>query len=88
MTAKQRRQLQSVEETVLADDLVVSVVLGAAVGSLEEQLALHGAEAVPQDQREHTGQVLALLRSRHTTLVEAGIESFEFEPIEGQLVAN
>lgn len=68
--------------------LVVSVVLGAAIGSLEEQLAFTGATAVPYDQRRQMEQVLSLLRSRHTTLIEQGIESFEFEPITPELVAH
>ena len=76
------------ESGELRDDLVVSVVLGASVGSLEEQLALSGLDAVAESEREHTEQVLALLRSRHTTLVEKGIESFEFEPIAADLVAH
>jgi hypothetical protein len=67
--------------------LVVSVVLGAAIGSIEEQLAFTGATAVPLTQRAQMEQILALLRSRHTTLIEQGIESFEFEPITPELVA-
>lgn len=68
--------------------LVVSVVLGACVGSLEEQLAFTGAAAVPAEQRPPMEQVLALLRSRHTTLLEQGLESFEFEPILPELIAQ
>ena len=76
------------ESGELTYGLVVSVVLGASIGSLEEQLAFTGADAVPQDQRAQMEQVLALLRSRHAMLVEEGIESFEFEPIVPELIAN
>jgi hypothetical protein len=68
--------------------LLVSVVLGAAIGSLEEQLAFIGSDTVPQEERGQMEQMLALLRARHTTLLEEGIESFEFEPILPELISN
>lgn len=67
------------EKGELANDLVIAVVLGAAVGSLQEQLELTGADAVTTEQRETLTFQHAVLKARHTQLVEQGLDSFEFE---------
>ena len=68
------------EDGDLADDLVIAVVLGAAVGSLQEQVELNG------DDKAELEALHALLKARHTQLIEQGIESFEFEAADAQLV--
>ncbi len=67
------------EKGELDEGLVIAVVLGAAVGSLQEQLELTGADAVAAEQREQLTFQHAVLKARHTQLVEQGLDSFEFE---------
>lgn len=67
------------EKGALDEGLVIAVVLGAAVGSLQEQLELSGAEAITGEQREQLTFQHAVLKARHTQLVEQGLDSFEFE---------
>jgi hypothetical protein len=64
------------EDGDLSDELVIAVVLGAAVGSLQEQVEL-GGEDKPALESLHT-----LLKARHTQLIENGLDSFEFEATE------
>jgi hypothetical protein len=68
------------EDGDLPDDLVIAVVLGAAVGSLQEQVEQGG------DDKAELEALHAVLKARHTQLVEQGIESFEFEAAETLLV--
>ena len=58
------------EDGELPDDLVIAVVLGAAVGSLQEQIEAGDATL----KALHT-----LLKARHTQLIDQGLDSFEFE---------
>jgi hypothetical protein len=67
------------ETGALEDSMVASVVLGATIGSIEEQLAGKGAKAVDAELREPLTVQLALLRTRHAVLSEKGFESFEIE---------
>ena len=64
------------EDGELPDDLVIAVVLGAAVGSLQEQVELDG------DDKAQLEALHVVLKARHTQLIEQGIESFEFEAAE------
>ena len=59
------------EDGELTESLVISVVLGAAVGSLQEQIEA-GDTALKA--------VHALLKARHAQLIDQGLDSFEFEP--------
>lgn len=68
------------EDGELPDDLVVAVVLGAAVGSLQEQVELNGDDVVELTLLHTT------LKARHTQLIEFGLDSFEFEAAEPELV--
>ncbi len=61
------------EDGELTESLLIAVVLGAAVGSLQEQIELDG------DDRPALELLHALLKARHTQLIEQGLESFEFE---------
>jgi hypothetical protein len=61
------------EDGELTDELVIAVVLGAAVGSLQEQIELGGDDAVM------LSGVHAILTARHSQLIDQGLESFEFE---------
>ncbi len=58
------------EDGELTESLVIAVVLGAAVGSLQEQIEQGDAALTP---------LHALLKARHTQLIDHGLESFEFE---------
>lgn len=66
----------------LTDDLVIAVVLGAAVGSLQEQIELDEPDK-PELEPLH-----AVLKARHTQLIDQGLESFEFEADEPELAAS
>jgi hypothetical protein len=63
----------------LPDTMVASVVLGATIASLEEQLAATGDTAVANDLRAPLTTLLFILRQRHITLTEHGIEHFDLE---------
>ncbi len=60
------------EDGELTESLVIAVVLGAAVGSLQEQIEQGGDTASLE-------ALHALLKARHTQLIDHGLESFEFE---------
>lgn len=64
------------ESAELTDDLVIAVVLGAVVGSLQEQIE---ADADDMAALESLHQLLA---ARQTQLIEEGLDSFEFEAAE------
>lgn len=68
------------ESAELSDELVIAVVLGAAVGSLQEQVEVGGED------RAALESLHFVLKARHTQLIEQGIESFEFEAADAQLV--
>ena len=65
------------EEGELTESLLIAAVLGAAVGSLQEQIE-QGVDDRLAFQALH-----ALLKARHTQLIDQGLESFEFETTEG-----
>lgn len=64
------------EEGELTESLLIAAVLGAAVGSLQEQIEL-GVDGQPAFEALH-----ALLKARHTQLIDEGLGSFEFETTE------
>jgi hypothetical protein len=68
-------------ESELGGELIIEVVLAAAVKSLKEQLAVMGEDAVAVDERPQLTQIYKLLQARHATLLADGLASFEFEPI-------
>jgi hypothetical protein len=68
------------EDGELTESLVIAVVLGAAVGSLQEQIEQGGDDAAA------LSGLHALLKARHTQLIEQGLDSFEFEAAEPALV--
>ena len=68
-------------ETERSGDIVIEVVLAAAVNSLKQQLAVVGNDAVAVDERPQLKSVLKVLEDRHATLLKDGLASFEFEQI-------
>ena len=68
-------------ETERSGDVVIEVVLAAAVNSLKEQLAVVGDAAVAVDERPQLKAMLKVLEDRHATLVKDGLASFEFEHV-------
>ena len=68
-------------ETERPGDVVIEVVLAAAVKSLRDQLAVVGDEAVAVDERPQLKALLKLLEDRHATLLKDGLASFEFEQV-------
>jgi hypothetical protein len=63
----------------LEDTMVPAIVLGATIGSLEEQLAATGDKAVERELRDPLTTLLFILRNRHATLTEHGIGHFDIE---------
>jgi hypothetical protein len=68
-------------ETERSGDIVIEVVLAAAVNSLKQQLAVVGNDAVAVDERPQLKAVLKVLEDRHATLLKDGLASFEFEQV-------
>ena len=68
-------------ETERPGDVVIEVVLAAAVNSLKAQLSVVGDDAVAVDERPQLKAVLKLLEDRHATLLKDGLASFEFEQV-------
>lgn len=64
------------EDGELTESLVIAVVLGAAIGSLQEQIERGGDDTATLEAL-HT-----VLKARHTQLIDQGLESFEFEAAE------
>ena len=75
-------------ETERPGDVVIEVVLAAAIKSLGDQLAVVGDDAVAVGERPQLKALLKLLEDRHATLLKDGLASFEFEPIVPELIAN
>ena len=78
------------QDKAVSGEVIIEVVLAAAVKSLAEQLG--ATDAVAADERPQLAHILRLLQARHATLLADGLESFEFEPIldvaEPELVKN
>jgi hypothetical protein len=68
-------------ETERSGDIVIEVVLAAAVNSLKQQLAVVGDDAVAVDERPQLKAVVKILEDRHATLLRDGLASFEFEQV-------
>ena len=68
-------------ETERPGDVVIEVVLAAAIKSLGDQLAVVGDDAVAVGERPQLKALLKLLEDRHATLLKDGLASFEFEQI-------
>ena len=60
---------------------LVGAVLGAAITSLQWQLALRGADSVTTEHRIDIKKHLAELEPRQVRLAKEGLSSFEFEPV-------
>lgn len=66
------------DTSTIANGGMISAVIGAAIGSLREQLGLKGARSVPSDLRPIMQAQIVLFEERNAQLVEKGLGSFEF----------